>query len=71
MILTQLSTTQKFSGQVQDLGSSGVLTYPKLPHELPSDSRAGILLERDVKTPFSVHKSGYVRLQSFLLIDRT
>jgi hypothetical protein len=71
VILSQQSTAQEFSGQVQDLGSSGILAYPELRHELPSDSRAGIPLECNMKTPFSVYKSGYVRLQPFLLIDRT
>ena len=71
MILSQQSTTQEFSGEVQDLGPSGVLAYTKLRHELPSGFRAGIPLECYVKTPFSIYKSGYVRLQSFLLIDRT
>ena len=71
MVLTERSTTQELSSQVQDLGSRYVLAYPELRYELPSASRARIPLDRHMKTSFSVYKTGYVRLQSFLLIDRT
>ena len=71
MILTKRSTTQDSSSKVQDLGPTYVLAYPELWHELPTASRARVLLDCYVETPFSVYKSGYVRLQPFLLIDRT
>jgi len=56
---------------VQNLDSRLVLTYPKLRHKMPTASCARVPLDRYMKTSFSVYKSGYVRLQSFLLIGRT
>jgi hypothetical protein len=71
MVLTERSTSQDFTSQGQDPDSRFILTDTKLRHELPTASRAGIPLDRYVETSFSVYKSGYVRLQSFLLIGRT
>ena len=48
-----------------------ILTNPELRYELPSASRARVPLDRYMKTSFSIYKTCYVRLQPFLLIDRT
>jgi hypothetical protein len=71
MILTKRTTTEELPSKVQDLGPRDILADSKLRHELPTASRAGIPLDGYVEASFSVYKTGYVRLQSFLLIDRT
>ena len=71
VVLTQQSAANRLPSQVKNLDSTDILTDSKLWHELPTDSRARISLNRDVETTFSIDKPGYVRLQPFLLIDRT
>jgi hypothetical protein len=71
VVLTQQPTADRLSSQVKNLDSTDILTDSKFWHELPTDSRARIPLDCDVETTFSVDKPGYVRLQPFLLIDRT
>ena len=71
MILSQQPTAEKLACKVQDLDTTYVLANSKLRHELPTAPRAGIPLDCYMKASFSIYKSGYVRLQPFLLIDRT
>ncbi len=71
MVLPDGSTIKTLSDQIEDLSPHEILTDSELRNELPSDSRTGILLDRDMKAAFSIYKPGYVRIQPFLLIDRT
>ncbi len=71
MILTDRSTADLPPYQVKNLDPGDILTSSKLRHELPTAPRAGVPLNRHMKTTFSVNKTRDVRVQSFLLIDRT
>jgi hypothetical protein len=71
MILTKQSTPNQLPGEVKNPCPSNVLADAKRRHKLPTGSRAWVPLNRDVKATFSVYKTSYVRLQPFLLIDRT
>ena len=71
VVLPYRSTVQSLSNQIQDLRSTDVLTYSKLRDELPTNSRPLVLLDRYVKASFSIDESRDVRIQPFLLIDRT
>jgi hypothetical protein len=71
VVLTQQPTADRLPSQVKNIDPTDILTDSKLWHELPTNSCARISLNRDVETTFSVDKPSYVRLQPFLLIDRT
>jgi hypothetical protein len=71
MVLPQQSTTKRRLDELQQLTSHDVLAHPKLGHELPTDTRARIPLNRYVKASFAIHEARYVRFQPFLLIGRT
>ncbi len=71
MVLTDRSATDPPPYQVEDLDPDDVLADSELRHKLPTAPRAGVPLDRHVKTTFSVYETRDVRVQSFLLIDRT
>ena len=71
MILPYRSAADLTPNQIQDLGPTHVLAYSELRHELPTDSRTRVPLDRYVKASFSIDETCDVRIQPFLLIDRT
>ncbi len=71
VVLSDRSTTNLPPYQVKNLESSDVLTDAELWDELPTATRTGVPLDRHMKTTFSVYKPRDIRVQPFLLIDRT
>ena len=71
VVLPDGPTADPCSDQVKDLRPTHVLADSELRHELPTDSRARVLLDRNVKASFSVDETGYLGIQPFLLIGRT
>jgi hypothetical protein len=71
MVLLDPSTTQAHGDRVQDLSPFLVLADVELRNELPSGSRARIPLNRYVERSFSIDITRDVRIQPFLLINRT
>ena len=57
--------------ELQELNSSNILADSELRHELHTHSRAGVPCDRHMEASFSIDESRDVRLQPFLLIDRT
>jgi hypothetical protein len=50
---------------------ANILTNPEFGYELPSDTRTRIALGCYMKATLAIDETGDVRLQPFLLIDRT
>ncbi len=71
MILPYRSAADLTPNQIQNLGPTHVFAYSELRHELPTDSRTRVPLDRYVKASFSIDETCDVRIQPFLLIDRT
>ena len=71
LILLYPSATEPKLYEVKDLTALGHLADMELGNELPSLLTSGIALDGDMKTPFAIDVAGDVRIQPFLLIDRT
>ena len=71
MILADCSTVETLADEVEDLGPRRVLTDMELRHELPTHPSSRMTLYSHVKRTLAVYEAGDVRIQPFLLIDRT
>ena len=56
---------------VEDAPALRRLADVELWNELPSDPRASVALQRNVERALAVNETGEIRIQPFLLIDRT
>jgi hypothetical protein len=71
VILAEPSAAQRGLNELQELKSDYILAYTELGDELPTRPRARIALDCHMKATLSIDETRYVRLQPFLLIDRT